>query len=338
MSRTAPFKPEWIAELRVVGDDDPENPDVAYNNGHLMHQTTFFIGPVNFYWRSGGRNHCVEMTTGDSNYITPYVPHSFTSRRSDRRGLIIAVTYAGQVGRALRGFMEIGAQAAERAAGDLRTDAPFERRLVKQLEAESLSTGQLIARLISRGIGEDRAAAIIEGHAEPAIDELRCVAEALSVRPSDLSASRMTVDDEVIIRRRDAAPARNFPADNDPAYRLTELARSRHQPFLKGFDMTVLGGARGDFCHGLHEYAFNYGSEPVELVWDDGRSATVPPDGSAYIRPFVRHRFERPDGCKPGRVVMIRVPGQLTDPVLDEYAAFATEGRGRAAGETRRWF
>jgi len=35
---------------------------------------------------------------------------------------------------------------------------------------------------------------------------------------------------------------------------------------------------------------------------------------------------------------MIRVPGQLTDPVLDEYAAFATEGRRRAAGETRRWF
>ena len=38
MSRTADFKPEWILPLRVVEDDDPNNPDVVYNNGHLMHQ------------------------------------------------------------------------------------------------------------------------------------------------------------------------------------------------------------------------------------------------------------------------------------------------------------
>eukprot|EP01050_Picozoa_sp_SAG11_P012331 SAG11_NODE_1364_length_5109_cov_2.966866_7_plen_80_part_00 len=50
MSRLGPFRPEWIEELRVVSDPDPENPDVGYNNGHLMMQTTFFIGPVNFYY------------------------------------------------------------------------------------------------------------------------------------------------------------------------------------------------------------------------------------------------------------------------------------------------
>ncbi len=43
MSKTSPFKPEWIKELRVVKDSDPENPDVAYNNGHFLHQLTFFI-------------------------------------------------------------------------------------------------------------------------------------------------------------------------------------------------------------------------------------------------------------------------------------------------------
>ena len=29
MSRTGPFKPEWIKELRVVDNADPDNPDVA---------------------------------------------------------------------------------------------------------------------------------------------------------------------------------------------------------------------------------------------------------------------------------------------------------------------
>ena len=91
MSRGAPFKPEWIAELRHVEDANPDNPDVAYNNGHFMHQTTFFIGPVNFYWESGGRRHCAELDTGDSNYVTPFVPHSFASRDPNQRGLIVAV-------------------------------------------------------------------------------------------------------------------------------------------------------------------------------------------------------------------------------------------------------
>ena len=50
MSRIGPFRPEWIKELRVVDDADPLNPDVQYNNGHLMMQTTFFVGPVNFYY------------------------------------------------------------------------------------------------------------------------------------------------------------------------------------------------------------------------------------------------------------------------------------------------
>ena len=54
MSKVAPFKPEWIKQLRVVNDSDPENPDVVYNNGHFLHQMTFFIGPVNFYWEVQG--------------------------------------------------------------------------------------------------------------------------------------------------------------------------------------------------------------------------------------------------------------------------------------------
>mgnify|MGYP000967852551 CR=1 FL=1 len=74
MSCIAPYKPEWIKELRNVDNNDPNNPDVAYNNGHFMHQTTFFVGPVNFYWEVNGEKFCRKMNTGDSNYITGQIP------------------------------------------------------------------------------------------------------------------------------------------------------------------------------------------------------------------------------------------------------------------------
>ena len=56
MSNGSKFRPEWIEMLRIVDDNDPYNPDVIYNNGHLMHQVTFFVGPVNFYYEIEGLN------------------------------------------------------------------------------------------------------------------------------------------------------------------------------------------------------------------------------------------------------------------------------------------
>lgn len=109
MSKLCPFKPEWIRELRVVENSDPNNPDVVYNVGHLMHQMTFFIGPVNYYWKDeNGKSYCKEFNTGDSNYITPYYPHSFTSRDKNKDAIIIAVTFGGDVRRSLKEMYWMG--------------------------------------------------------------------------------------------------------------------------------------------------------------------------------------------------------------------------------------
>ena len=338
MSRGAPFKPEWISELRCVDDASADNPDIAFNNGHLMHQTTFFIGPVNFYWESDGVRKCAELDTGDSNYITPFVPHSFASRDPQRPGLIIAVTFSGLVGRALRDFIAIGADAAERAAGDLRGEDAFHHRLTRYRDAESMSAQDLAGRLVERGMEPGRADQIVMEGAAPNAWELETLSSILVVRPSDLMVCKMDPAEEVVIRRFRDAPVRPFPEGNSPAYRLTELARSRQQPYMKGFEVTVLGGAPAFFEHCLHQYVYNYGDEPVDLIWEPECTAVLKPGDSACIRPLVRHRFDRPVGAGEGHLAVIRVPGQLTDQVLDEYATFATAGRRRVSAETKRWF
>ena len=108
MSKLGPFKPEWIKELRNVNDSDPRNPEIAYNNGHFLHQLTFFIGPVNFYWKEGENYYCEEMNTGDSNYITPFYPHSFANRDNSKEAIIIAVTFGGEVRRAQKEMYWLG--------------------------------------------------------------------------------------------------------------------------------------------------------------------------------------------------------------------------------------
>ena len=50
MSSVGPFRPEWIEELCVVDDNELDNRQVQWNNGHFMHQFTYFVGDVNFYY------------------------------------------------------------------------------------------------------------------------------------------------------------------------------------------------------------------------------------------------------------------------------------------------
>ncbi len=338
MSSTAPFKPEWIKELRVVGDRDPYNRDVAYNHGHLMHQITFFIGPVNFYWDIDGERHCTELNTGDSNYITPFVPHSFTSRDSSNLGLIMAVTYGGEVRRSLSDFARIDAESMDGLVADPRNaDQAFVELLARHAAAETLTKNQLVERLIGSGIKESRANTLInEGGAS--FEEISAIADVMLIRPQDLMVPSLTVSEEVVVQRGAQTSPRCYPNDNRPAYEMIELARTRHQPYLKGFDLSILGSSEGNMRHSLHEYIYNYGEVPVNLLWGKNRIVQLAPGDSAYVRPMTEHRFDLVENSRKGNLLMIRIPGGLNGSVVSEFSAFSAQGRRRVFEETQQWF
>ena len=101
ISRLNGLRPEWIRPLRFTQNVSPINRDVAMNNGHLLHQLTFFAGDINFYFEEDGEISSSEMKWGDSNYIPPFIPHSFTTRDPEAAAFIVAVTFAGPVKKAL---------------------------------------------------------------------------------------------------------------------------------------------------------------------------------------------------------------------------------------------
>lgn len=344
MSNASPFKPEWIQPIRIVDTPDPDHGDVAYNKGHLMHQMTFFIGEVNFYWRYGGKNYCSEMNTGDSNYITPFVPHSFTSRNPEELGLIVAVTFAGQVRRALGEFSEIGAEAANALAGNiLDANKAFKNRLDRYLAAETMTPADLEQRLEGRGIELRRAKGICAGEFIPEQSELECIASALSVRIEDLLVTPLQAGTEVQVLQVKDRMSRTYPEGNKFTYRLNELVRFSHLPGLKGFDFEIPPHSDpnlGSIQHGLHEYIYNYGENDVTITWNNGKTAILSNGDSAHIRPTVTHSFTSDGGSngKDGKLLVVRVPGALNDSVLNEFAIFSADGRHRVAGENQQWF
>ena len=54
------------------------------------------------------------MNTGDSNYITPFYPHSFANRDNTEDAIIIAVTFGGEVRRAQKEMYWLGEERVNR--------------------------------------------------------------------------------------------------------------------------------------------------------------------------------------------------------------------------------
>lgn len=342
MSRTAPFKPEIVRQLHVVNDSDPANPGVAFNKGHLMHQLTFYVGKVNFYWKIGETPHCAELDTGDSTYLAPFIPHSFTSRDPERPGYIIAVTYAGPVRFALDDFARVGAEAANTLAGSLADERQaFSTILSRHLAAESLSREELTDRLVARGLRPAAAQDIAKGTRVPETGELDALAASLSVRAKDLLATAVTEAEAVVVTRAANRRTRAFPNTNAPSYRLAELARTAYQPQLKAFELEVIvtgADQAAEICHGLHEYIYNIGDADAVLHLENGREFLLSPNDSAYIRPMIGRRFSRPKGSATARLLVVRIPGAMTEAAIEEFGGFDPSGRARVTGETTRWY
>ena len=98
MDRHAPFRPEWIRILNYVDSNNPNSKSLKWNRGHLLHQLTYFIGKINFYYvDKNKKKKTAVLNTGDSMYIAPYVPHTFSSRDKKCEGYIVAITFSDKI-------------------------------------------------------------------------------------------------------------------------------------------------------------------------------------------------------------------------------------------------
>jgi len=343
-SRTAPFRPEWIRQIRVVQDSDPMNPDVAYNKGHLLHQTTLFIGPVNFYWEVGGKRYAMEMNTGDSNYITPFWPHTFASRDKSQPTFIIAFTYGGEVARAREELARIGVGALSGLTLELRRETAAYADLLRRHLAHETWTEEHFAEVcVKRQMDPVRIAAFLGGRVMPTAGEIGMMADVLCIMPRDLMPPTRVQEDEVVTLRRSQADVYAYPGVANPCYQITRLARARQQPYLKSFLIRVLPKRKSsDFRVGLHQYLYNHGETEVRLIARSDADATervvlLAPGDSAYVAPMTVCRFET-DGPRDGELYLVRVPGDLHPDALFELSGMAPVGITRAANEMTSWF
>ena len=337
MSILSPYKPEWIKELRIVDNNDPNNPDVIFNNGHFMHQITFFVGPVNFYWEVNGKKYCKEMNTGDSNYITPFWPHSFTNRNSDEEAYILAITFGAEVRRAQKELYALGAK-SQNYLIQYRNHQKAIKQLIYQHMCNENYTYEHLAKLLKDKSIDIDINDIKDGSMNISFESLKIIAELLNIEPYDLLLPEYNPSEEVVIKVSEDKNKYYYPSEKEVCYKIEALARTSKMPLLKGFSLEVISKKiSNNLITSLHTYIYNYGSSEIIVYWEDegvSYQEKIQSNDSLYIQPFINHGFS----CsgKNGKLFIVRVSGSINLATQRELSYMSNINR--AYNEKKPWF
>jgi len=341
MSSVALFRPEWIEELCIVEDNDPNNLAVQWNNGHFMHQFTYFIGDVNYYYRGpDGEKKVVIMNTGDSVYGTPFRPHSFATRKGAKKnGLILALTYGNQL--AADTQQELSAIGKELSLPywldfSSRKNA-FALLLNFHRNCASLSFDELEKRTST---SKEKLIQYENSSEIPSYETIVSLAAAMNVNARDLLPNDV-IEDKVIVQYYKDSAKWNFP-ETTKAYEIVELAHSRNLPFSKAFEFTTLKENDSnsleelDLMVGLHQYVYNVGESTIRLNWKINNKSNLEelkPGDSVYIKPNVLHNFRN-----KGKLMVLRIAGRVAGDAQRELSSLDKNDAHRAISEVSMWF
>ena len=336
MSSVGPFRPEWIEQLCIVDDNEPNNRQVQWNNGHFMHQFTYFIGAVNFYYiDENGEKKVAIMNTGDSNYITPFIPHSFATRKgAGKNGLILALTYGNNLsGDSQHELSSMGKKLAKEFALDFSSKETAGSSLIKFHRNNSSLT---LLELSERTNLRIEKLKDFENGKIPTYSEYAILAECLNVNVRDL-LSYDKISNEVVVQLHKNTKKWFYPEDIKN-YELVELANSNSLPYSKALEINVLNenDKTLDLKIGLHQYGYNIGETDVSISYesDDGlKTDIIKPGDSFYLKPFVKHNFRG-----KAKLLVLRISGRITGEPQRELSLMGKKKITRIVNESLQWF
>ena len=331
MSKISPFRPEWIEELIVVNDSNPENPDVVFNNGHFLHQFTYFIGPVNFYYiDENGKKKLEEMSTGDSMYISPYTPHSFTTRKNkeNKLGLILALTYTDKVdNEVLNELSVIGYELAKKYLINYNNEIDgFKKNLQYFLNISSL-TEETFEKINNINLKK-----IYNTNSIPSFEDLEKIASALNINLKDLIPYKRFTS--VKIRKYEKNLEWNYPSEKNYTYRFVELTNVNQLPCSKALELSVITEEDHETFLEIptHQYLYNIGKTDCILEIDKIKQKFSPGD-SVYLKPNVRHKFLR-----KSKILILRIGGKIYGENLFHISSLSEKNFGRLVNDNKPWF
>ena len=332
MSKISPFRPEWIEELITVSDSNPENLDVVFNNGHFLHQFTYFIGPVNFYYiDKNGTKKLEEMNTGDSMYISPYTPHSFTTRKNKNKklGLILALTYTDKIdNEVLNELSVLGHPLAKKYLINYNNNDVdgFKKNLQYYLNLSSL-TEESFEKINNINLKK-----IYNTNSMPSFENLEKIASALNINLKDLIPNKGFTS--VKINKYEKNSEWKYPSEKNYIYKFVELTNVNQLPCSKALELNVVSEENHEIYLDVpaHQYLYNIGETDCIFETEKIKQKFSPGD-SVYLKPNVKHKF-----LQKSKILILRIGGKIYGENLFHISSLSEKNFERLINDNKPWF
>ncbi len=330
MSKLSPFRPELITELAIVQNNNPNNSKVKFNNGHFLHQFTYFIGPVNFYYIEKNKKKVAKMNTGDSMYISPYVCHSFATRKNKENSLgkILALTYTDKLdNETLNEMTALGFNNIKKFRINLKNfKTSFWSNLENFFKNSSLTFQEFKRK---NKIDLNKIKKLKKIPSEKIIKKLSLY---LNINYRDLFPPNNTV--EVKIQKYSNSKSWFYPSVKKKDYLFKELTNIPQLPFSRGYELTLMNEKKHNSYLEVpsHQYIYNLGAKKINFIID-GKKGFLNPLDSLYIKPNNKHIF-----YKKGKLLILRLGGRISGDSLYQLSMISESNLKKTIGDDRPWF
>ena len=332
IDKNIPFKPELIEILREVDNNNPEDKDVAYNRGHLETQMTFYVGPVNFYYKIQNEKICTETVTGYSSIKNPYVPHTFTTRNCKEPSKIIAVTFSNNFALNLSNLSYVQESFLDKISGNLRhPEKVLKIRLERYLELNCLTLEEL-RKILNKSFSENEVSDFVD-HGIYNDSIAKSLENILNINSSDLKFNKLNKEDEVVVETNQTNEL--FIYNNLPH---RKLACSKFIKNVSHYDV-IINNDTSEIKSNYYQFIYNYGDNPFKFSWGESleNEIQVEKDENLIMYPNVNYKIEK--GEKETNIYLAKIPGIINENILNEYSLFDNNNRYRALdNENSQWW
>ena len=225
---------------------------------------------VNFYYILDGVKQIAEMNTGDSMYISPYIPHSFATRKNQKNqnGVILALTYSDKLDNAsIDELAGIGKNLSLKFKLNVDSDLnAFKSNLQYFLKVSSTNLDELKLKTKIDDIDN-----ILNINKMPSYDLISKIADAMNINIKDLLP--MHDDAKVKILKYSDCRTWDYPSKNIKSYSIVALAGAKKLPLSRAFEFHIHQDEKNESdastieCP-LHQYIYNIGSKKCKIKTD----------------------------------------------------------------------
>jgi hypothetical protein len=268
------------------------------------------------------------MNTGDSMHISPYIPHSFTTRKNkgNKLGLILALTYSGNIDSdVLNELSAIGKEYSNNFnLNFLDKKNIFFNNLKYFLNIASIDE-KFFEKKIKINLNKLK-------RNFPSMKIIEKISNFLNVNVKDLIPP--TKFEQVKIQTYNKSKKWNLAKNNKDIYKIVELTNVSQLPCSKAIELEVLTDVKHslNFEIPCHQYIYNVGKTSCTINFKN-KNEKLNPEDSIFIKPNVRHSFS-----KRSKLLILRIAGKLHNDNLYHLSTLSKKNYSRLIIDNKPWF